>query len=38
MCPPVNGWGLEYLHRYYPKRVRLMDWFVEWVIVLDISP
>ena len=31
---PVKGWGLEYLHLYYPKRKsRQMDWIVKWVMI-----
>ena len=30
--PLVNGWGLEFLHCYYPKRI-VMDWIVKWVMV-----
>ena len=37
---PVKGWGFEYLHLYYPKRVVLtngLDCEVGYGL-LDISP
>ena len=37
-APLAKGWGFEYLHCYYPKRVVKVEywiWIVKWVIVFQ---